>query len=288
MLHDKTQVFSAIKQFFHIVHTQFETKILMVRIDNGSKFIQTTCLDFFLSHGILHQKSIVKTPQQNGVVERKHRHLLDTARAIRFHAGLPKSFWSECVLSATHIINRLPMSNLSWKSPFELFYHQSPDYSTLRTIGCLSFAANVGEQDKFEARAHKCVLLGYSFGYKGYKLFDLHTKKIFHSRDVLFQESIFPFKNSTVISSAHPKLPFAEPLFPHLAPPLAPDSPHDFPSSPLSSHDIPSPANDSTDYHSSPSSHTISPTPVDHTDCDIHVSSTPVRTEPYTRKIHQA
>jgi len=102
--------------------------------------------------------------------------------------------------------------------------------------------------------------------------------------EVLFQESIFPFKNSTVISSAHPKLPFAEPLFPHLAPPLAPDSPHDFPSSPLSSHDIPSPANDSSDYHSSPSSHTISPTPVDHTDCDIHVSSTPVRTEPYTRK----
>ena len=56
------------------------------------------------------------------------------------------------MLSATHIINRLPLSNLSWKSPFEILYKQSPDYSTLRTIGCLCFAANVGEQDKFEAR----------------------------------------------------------------------------------------------------------------------------------------
>jgi len=69
MLQDKTQVFSAIKQFYHMVDTQFHTKILMIRLDYGSEFIQTACLDFFASHGILHQKSIVKTPQKNGVVD---------------------------------------------------------------------------------------------------------------------------------------------------------------------------------------------------------------------------
>jgi len=105
MLQAKTQVFSAIKQFYHMVATQFKTTLLVIRSDNGSEFIQNACLDFFASKGILHQKSIVKTPHQNGVAERKHRHLLDTARAIRFHTGLPKSFWTECVLSATHIIN---------------------------------------------------------------------------------------------------------------------------------------------------------------------------------------
>jgi len=110
MLHDKTQVFSAIKQFFHMVHTQFDTKILMVRIDNGSEFIQTTCLDFFLSNGILRQKFIVKTLQRNGVVERKHRHLLDTARATRFHAELPKTFWSECVLKSKVMWSLAPVS----------------------------------------------------------------------------------------------------------------------------------------------------------------------------------
>jgi len=92
MLQDKTQVFSAIKQFYHMIDTQFSTKLLMIRSDNVSEFLQHSCQDFFAASGILHQKSIVKTPQQNGVVERKHRHLLDTARAIRFHAGLPKSF----------------------------------------------------------------------------------------------------------------------------------------------------------------------------------------------------
>ena len=93
-----------------MVHTQFDTKVLMVRIDNGSEFIQTTCLDFFLSNGILHQKSIVKTPQQNGIVERKHRHLLDTARATRFHAELPKTFWSECVLKSKVMWSLAPVS----------------------------------------------------------------------------------------------------------------------------------------------------------------------------------
>jgi len=84
----------------------------MLRTDNGSEFIQSVCLQLFGSRGILHQRSVVKTPQQNGVVERKHRHLLDTARALRFQAGFPKSFWGECILAATHIINHLPMANL--------------------------------------------------------------------------------------------------------------------------------------------------------------------------------
>ena len=73
-----------------MVETQFQTKIQLIRSDNGTELINSFCHDFFISKGILHQKSIVKTPQQNRVVERKYRHLLDTARALRFHAGLSK------------------------------------------------------------------------------------------------------------------------------------------------------------------------------------------------------
>jgi len=127
-------------------------------------------LVFFSENGVLHQKSIVGTPQQNGVAERKHRHLLDTARAIRLHTGLPKYFWEECILSATHIINKLPIATLNWTSPFERLYGKSPTYEDLRVIGCLSFAANLKPTDKFESRAKRCILLGYTFGYKGYKL----------------------------------------------------------------------------------------------------------------------
>lgn len=109
LLHSKNQVASTLIQFYNMIETQFQKKILMFRTDNGTKFINCTCLDFFKAKGVLLQRSMVKNPQQNGVAERKHRHLLDTARAIKFQAGFPKTFWGECVLSATHIINLLPM-----------------------------------------------------------------------------------------------------------------------------------------------------------------------------------
>lgn len=68
-------------------------------------------------------------------------------------------------------------------------------------VGCLCFAANIGILDKFDSRARKCILLGYTFGFKGYKLFDLATKQVFHSRDVVFSETVFPFKQTQDVST---------------------------------------------------------------------------------------
>jgi len=90
LLQNKTQVTPAVTSFFAMVATQFHAQILQVRTDNGTKFINGPLLDFLASKGVLFQRSIVKTPQQNGVAERKHRHLLDTARAIKFHAVFQK------------------------------------------------------------------------------------------------------------------------------------------------------------------------------------------------------
>ena len=83
----------------------------------------------------------------------------------------------------------------------ELLYGHPPDLEDLRTIGCLCYETNVGEIDKFAARAKKCVLLGYTFGFKGCKLYDLNTRTVFHSRVVLFQENIFPFKDQVHFSA---------------------------------------------------------------------------------------
>jgi len=71
------------------------------------------------------------------------------------------------------------MKNLEWKSPYEKLFGKPPAYQDLKVIDHLCFAANLGISDKFEPRATKCVLLGYTFGLKGYKLYDLHNKKIF-------------------------------------------------------------------------------------------------------------
>lgn len=67
--------------------------------------------DLFDSLGIVHETNCVDSPQQNGKVERRHRKLLEMARAIRFQSGIPVQYWGECVMVAVHVTNRLPISS---------------------------------------------------------------------------------------------------------------------------------------------------------------------------------
>ena len=173
----------------------------MFRIDNGTELINSTCLDFFKEKGVLLQRSMVKTPQRNRVAERKHKHLLDVARAIKFQAGFPKHFWGECVLSATHIINLLLMKNLSLKSPFEVLHGKPPKLDNLITIGCLCFTHNVGDNDTFASRATRSVLLGYTFSLKGYKLYDLQSKKNLSQQRCCFPRISFLFSECSSATS---------------------------------------------------------------------------------------
>ena len=79
-----------LKSFFRFVRTQFNVNIKIIRTDNGSEFLSMK--DFFLNNGVEFQRSCVYTPQQNGVVERKHRYILNIARALRFQSNLPLFF----------------------------------------------------------------------------------------------------------------------------------------------------------------------------------------------------
>ena len=192
MIKAKSEVPSLIKNFCKMVANQFSSSVKAIRSDNGPEFLLTK---FYHKYGILHQRSCVETPQQNGVVERKHQHLLSTARALMFQANLPLIFWSDCVLTAAHIINRIPTPLLQNKTPFEMLFNKTPNLSHLRVFGCLCFASTLtSHRQKFDSRATKCIFLGYPSDIKGYKLMDLNTNKILVSRNVIFHETIFPFQ----------------------------------------------------------------------------------------------
>nr|XP_043620166.1 uncharacterized protein LOC122592014 [Erigeron canadensis] len=168
--------------------------------------------------GIIHQTSCAYSPQQNGVVERKHIHLLNVARALMFQGGLPLNMWNECVLTACYLINRLPSSVLNGKSPYELFFKSQPNLSHFKVFGCLCFATILNNFDKFSSKSEKCILLGYANAKKRYKLLSIEHNNILYYRDVKFYENIFHFKlkgNNKVTSDSDMfnKNPFDSSLF---------------------------------------------------------------------------
>ncbi|CAH9080033.1 unnamed protein product [Cuscuta epithymum] len=203
LLIDKKEVFKMFFSFVAMVERQFSKKILRVRSDNGTEF---NCLkDFFRGSGIIFQTSCVGTPQQNGRVERKHRHILNVARALRFQGNLPISFWGECVLTASYLINRTPSAIHEYKTPYEILFGVPPCYKSLRVFGCLCYAFNMkSKNDKFLSRSRKCVFVGYIFGKKGWHVFDLETQEYFVSRDVKFFEQIFPYASNSPTDFPHP------------------------------------------------------------------------------------
>ncbi|KAG7592301.1 Integrase catalytic core [Arabidopsis thaliana x Arabidopsis arenosa] len=196
LLPDKTQVARHLRDFLALIERQFSKKVKSIRSDNGSEFM---CLTrFFEEQGIVHETSCVHTPQQNGRVERKHRHILNVARALRFHANLPIDYWGECILTAGYLINRTPSTLLQGATPFEKLYGNTPSYTHLRVFGCLAYAHNFDHKgDKFTSRSRRCIFLGYPYGKKGWKLYDLEREIFFVSRDVTFQEDVFPLSTST-------------------------------------------------------------------------------------------
>ncbi|GJU47774.1 retrovirus-related pol polyprotein from transposon TNT 1-94 [Tanacetum coccineum] len=136
--------------FLAYIGKHFNAKPKFLISDNGTELVNDECLAYLRKHGIVHQKSMVHTPQQNVIVERKHEHLLDIARALKFHSALLDKFWGDCVLTAIWLINKMPMKILDWKTPFGMLHGVLPRYDQLRVIGSLCFATiTKPHKDKF-------------------------------------------------------------------------------------------------------------------------------------------
>ncbi|KAM1873468.1 hypothetical protein ACFX13_007300 [Malus domestica] len=182
----------------------------MFQSDGGGEYTSHQFKHFFLHHGIHHRLSCPHHPEQNGLAERKHRHIVDTGLTLMAHASMPPAYWAEAMHTVVYLLNRLPSKVLGFMSPYQKLFLKEPDYSFLKTFGCACFPyLRPYNNNKLQFRSTKCVFLGYSLNHQGYRCLDISTNRIFLSRHVVFDEGNFPFK--AISGSLAPSSPASSP-----------------------------------------------------------------------------
>jgi hypothetical protein len=173
-----------------MVQTQYNVKVKILRSDNGTEYVNKAFDNFLSSNGILHQTTCVNTAEQNGVAERKNRHLLEVARSLMFTMSVPKFLWGEAVKTAAYLINRMPSRVLGYKTPIECLNGTNDFVVPPKVFGCACFVHDYrGSVGKLDPRAIKCIFVGYSPTQKGYRCWSPAERRFFVSMDVTFHEN---------------------------------------------------------------------------------------------------
>jgi histone deacetylase 1/2 len=213
----KSDVFSTFQCFQTPVERQFSLKIKSVQTDWGGEYRKLN--NFFQTIGIHHRLICPHTHEQNGIIERRHRHIVETGLTLLGQCSAPLQFWNYAFESSVYLINRMPTFVLQNTSPFECLFRRTPDYNFLRTFGCLCFPfLRPYHTHKLDFWSYSCVFLGYSSSHLVYRCLDLESHRIYVSRHVCFHENIFPFTKSEQVTSS-PVPPTPPTYLPSLNPP---------------------------------------------------------------------
>ena len=151
---------------------------------------------FCEENGIIHEVTAPRTPEQNGIVKRKNRTLKDTMNAMLISSGLPSNMWGEAIISACHVLNRVPHKKIR-KTSYELWEGRSPNLGYLKVWGCLE---KVGipepHKEKIGPKTKDSVFIRYAQNSPVYRCLVLETNTIMEARDADFFEHIFPMKGT--------------------------------------------------------------------------------------------
>ncbi|KAD2392991.1 hypothetical protein E3N88_39968 [Mikania micrantha] len=201
-LKQKSDVFTTFKQFHTMAERQFKTHLKAVQTDWGGEFRNLS--PFFKNLGIIHRLSCPHTSEQNGFVERRHRHVVETGLTLLAQSGVPKRFWNFAFETATYLINRMPSRTSSHIPPLEQLFHHKPDLSFLRVFGCQCFPhLRPYNPHKMDFRSLPCIFLGYSSSHYGYQCLDPSTNRLYIARHVRFNEACFPFLQPSPSTPSH-------------------------------------------------------------------------------------
>jgi transposase InsO family protein len=189
-LQEKSQTQETLKGFLRRVQNEFGLRIKKIRSDNGTEFKNSQIEGFLEDEGIKHEFCSPYTPQQNGVVERKNRNLLDMARTMLDEYKTLDQFWVEAINPACYTINRLYLHRILKKTSYELLTGKNPNVSYFRVFGSKCFIlVKRGRKSKFAPKVVEGFLLGYDSNTRAYRVFNKSTGLVEVSCDIVFDET---------------------------------------------------------------------------------------------------
>ncbi|UYV69157.1 hypothetical protein LAZ67_6002607 [Cordylochernes scorpioides] len=196
------------KEWMKEAENQTGFSLKRIRTDNGLEFCSSPWDIFTKAHGIVHERTMVYTPEQNGVAERMNRTLLNLVRSTVNSCNLPTASWAELTNTAAYLRNRVTNRHNEEKTPFELWFGKRPALQHLRAIGCETFV-HVPKQrrnSKLQPRATKGILVGYSLQGRGWRIWIPEKRQVVESRNCVFKEEILykqPKRERDTLPSVH-------------------------------------------------------------------------------------
>ncbi|GJS46777.1 retrovirus-related pol polyprotein from transposon TNT 1-94 [Tanacetum coccineum] len=188
-LKTKDEAPAAIIKCIKNIQVRLKATVQNVQTDNGTEFVNQTLREWYENVGITHQTSVARTPQQNGVVERRNRTLVEAARTMLIFSKAPLFLWAEAINTACYTQNRSLIRLRYNKTSYELMQDKKPDLSFFHVFGSLCYPTNDHEDlGKFDAKADIGIFVGYAPAKKAFRIYNRRTRIITETIHVTFDE----------------------------------------------------------------------------------------------------
>ncbi|GJT83178.1 retrovirus-related pol polyprotein from transposon TNT 1-94 [Tanacetum coccineum] len=188
-LRSKDEVPEFVIKFLKMIQVRLNATVHNIRTDNGTEFVNQTLKAYYEEVRISHQTSVARTPQQNGVVERRNRTLVEAARTMLIFSKAPLFLWAEAVATACYTQNRSLIQKRHNKTPYELLQDLKPDLSYLHVFGALYYPTNDSEDlGKLNLKADIGIFVSYAYAKKAFRIYNKRTRIIIETIHVNFDE----------------------------------------------------------------------------------------------------
>ncbi|GJY60839.1 retrovirus-related pol polyprotein from transposon TNT 1-94 [Tanacetum coccineum] len=188
-LRSKDEAPDFIIKFLKMIQVRLKVTVRRIKTDNGTEFVNQTLREYYEKIDISHETSVARSPQQNGVVERRNRTLIEAARTMLIYAKAPLFLWAEAVATTCYTQNRSIIRLRHDKTPYELLHDKPPDLSFFHVFGALCYPTNDSENlGKLQPKADIGIFIGYAPTKKAFRIYNRRTRRIIETIHVDFDE----------------------------------------------------------------------------------------------------